>query len=217
MRKRHKFLAGEIYHVFNRSIANFKIFNDLNNCQRFIQALGYYNNPNSMTKLSDFLERNRDYNPNLLIFEKNNQAKFISHHIMPDHYHLLIRILKDSSFSKYIGDVENSFTKFFNRKFERRGPLWESRFKAVKIKTNEQLLHVSRYIHLNSTTAGLVDRPEDWIFSSYKKIITDPKILKEVLTEISISDKSLYKKFVEDRIDYQRKLKLIKNIILEGK
>lgn len=217
MKKRHKFLKGEIYHVFNRSIAHFNIFNDLNNSQRFIQSLAYYNNPNNTFSLSTFLKNNKDYDQNLLIFEKINNVKFICHHIMPDHYHLLVKILKDNFFSKYLGDVENSFSKFFNNKFRRKGPLWESRFKTVKIKTNEQLLHVSRYIHLNSTTAGLVDKPEDWVFSSYKQIINDPKILKEVLTEISISNNNIYKKFTEDRIDYQRRLKKIKNLIIDDK
>jgi len=134
---------------------------------------------------------------------------------MPDHYHLLIKILIDRKFSKYISDVENSFSRYFNIRFKRKGPLWQSRFKAVRIKTNEQLLHVSRYIHLNPTTANLVKKPEDWIYSSYKKIISDPKYLREILTEISIKESASYKKFVENNIDYQRKLAIIKKLLLD--
>jgi len=134
---------------------------------------------------------------------------------MPDHYHLLIKILRYNCLSKYISDIENSFTRYFNLKFSRKGPLWQSTFKAVRIKTNYQLLHTSRYIHLNPTTSNLVIKPEDWQFSSYHKFIKNEKVLQNVVTEISIDKPLLYKKFVEDQIDYQRKLRLIKKMILE--
>jgi len=134
---------------------------------------------------------------------------------MPDHYHFLLKIIKDGSFSKFIGDVENSFTRYFNIKFDRKGPLWQNSFKAVEIRSNEQLLHVSRYIHLNPTTSRLVERPEDWIFSSYKDFITDKKLLNDFMKEISINDITDYKKFVENNIEYQRDLKRIKKFLFE--
>lgn len=134
---------------------------------------------------------------------------------MPDHYHLLVKILKDSVLSKYINDVENSFSRYFNIKLNRKGPLWESSFKAVKIKTNEQLLHVSRYIHLNPTSSNLVTKPEDWEFSSYNDFIKDQKILKEILTEISIKSPKKYKSFVEKNIIYQKKLKFVRKLMID--
>ena len=134
---------------------------------------------------------------------------------MPDHYHLLLKVLKENMLSKYISDVENSFSRFFNIKLKRKGPIWESRFKAVRVKTNEQLLHVSRYIHLNPTSSNLVEKPEDWIFSSYKSFITKSEIINKTMNEISISDRDLYKKFIEGNIDYQRKLKKIRNLFID--
>lgn len=210
------FINGQIHHVFNRSIANYKILSDLRNCQRFIQALGYYNNPFNIVRLSHFLQHEQNYNPDLLLFNEENSVKFISYLIMPDHYHLLIKLIKADKFSKYIGDVENSFTKYFNTKLKRKGPLWESRFKSVRIRTDEQLLHTSRYIHLNCTTAGLVNKPESWIYSSYRQIISNSAVLEKILTEVSIPNKEIYRKFIEDRIDYQRKLKLIKRLLIDN-
>lgn len=214
MRRKEKFFPGDFFHIFNKSIAKYTIFNGLNNCKRFIQNVGYYNQPVVLERISTFLEKNEDYNPDIILPDNKNRVKIISYCIMPDHYHLLVKILKNY-LSKYIGDVENSYSHFFNVKFNRKGPLWQSRFKAVRIKNNEQLLHVSRYIHLNPTTVNLVNKPEDWVFSSYRKIIDDPKILKERIIEISISNNLLYKRFVENNIDFQRKLKLIKKLILE--
>ena len=134
---------------------------------------------------------------------------------MPDHYHLLVKILDKKSFIKYINNLEASFTRYFNIKFKRKGPLWQSAFKSVHVKNNEQLLHLSRYIHLNPTTAGLTDSPEKWVFSSYWQYINDDGLLKNILTEISISDKNIYKIFVENRVDYQKKLSLIKKLVFD--
>ncbi len=180
MTKRLKFKSPAIFHVFNKSIANYGIFKDPKNSQRFIEVLDYYNNTNIKKKFS-LAKTNKEYlYQNLLLFKKDSLLKFLSFCIMPDHYHLLIKILIDNCLSKYINDVENSFTRYFNTKFNRKGPLWQSRFQAVRIKNNEQLLHVSRYIHLNPTTANLIDKPENWDFSSYKDIITNPKFLGEI-------------------------------------
>ena len=209
-----KFPQGKIHHIFNKSIANYPIFKDLDNSQRFIQTLDYYNNTLVQVNLGNFLKTNKDYSPELLTIKDGGLIKFLAYCIMPDHYHLLVKILKENCLSKYINDVENSYSRFFNLKFKRKGPLWQSSFKSVQIKSNEQLLHVSRYIHLNPTTANLVDKPEDWIFSSYKYYLNS-FILNNYLIEISINDTNSYKKFCQANIDYQKKLKLIKKLILE--
>ncbi|MCL4364555.1 transposase, partial [Patescibacteria group bacterium] len=150
-----------------------------------------------------------------VFLQKENQLfRLICYCVMPDHYHLLVRILKEGTFSKYINDLENSYTRFFNIKFKRKGPLWQSAFKSVRIKNDEQLLHVTRYIHINPTTNNLVNRPEDWEFSSYKDYIKDGSLLTN-LTEVSITNPDSYKRFIDNRINYQKKLRLIKRLILE--
>lgn len=209
-----KIFEGDIVHVFNKSIANYGIFNNQDNSNRFIQILDYYNNLDYKVNLATYLKNNPDYSPQLLNNKEKPLIKFLAYCIMPDHYHLLVKILEENCLSKYINNIENSYTRFFNIKFERKGPLWQSRFKMVKIKSNEQLIHVSRYIHLNPTTSNLVEKPEEWSFSSYKYYLNE-KILKEYLIEISIKNVSDYKKFCENNIDYQRKLKLIKKLIFD--
>ena len=209
-----KFPEGYIFHLFNKSISNYPIFKDLDNSLRFIQALDYYNNTSTKPNLGNYLKENQDFSPVLLKEKENCYIKFLAYCIMPDHYHLLIKIIQKNTLSKYINDIENSFSRYFNLKFERKGPLWQSSYKSVQIKTNEQLLHVSRYIHNNPVTSYLVEKPDVWIYSSYKDYLYRD-ILNNYLTEISIKNPEAYKKFTEDNIDYQRKLKLIKKQILE--
>jgi putative transposase len=214
MRLANQFGNYKILHVFNKSIANFRIFYNQNDAQRFLSSLHYYNTSDVKISLSSFLRKNKDYCPSVFYPKDNPILKFIAYCIMPDHYHLLIKISRNTPISKYMSDVENSYSKTFNKKYERKGPLWQSRFKYKVITNNEILLHVSRYIHLNPTTKGLVDKPEDWLFSSYKYYFDD-EFLKEMVPEISISKSCLYRKFVENNLDYQKKLKEIKRQILE--
>lgn len=214
MIRKEKITTKEIYHICNKSIANFGIFKDPQNARRFLQVLHYYNTKARLMRFS-YMYRGKPYESfNLIYPVKDVLVKFISYVIMPDHYHILIKIVRNR-LSKFMNDVENSFTRYFNIKFKRKGPLWQSPFRAVRIKTDEQLIHVTRYIHLNPTTDNLVEKPEDWKFSSYKDFITDERILKEFINEISIKNPRSYKKFVEDQKDYQRKLKKIKKLLLE--
>lgn len=209
-----KFYDDCFYHVFNKSISNFGIFSKSKNSLKFIDSLYYYNNLKIVLSLSVYLRKN-SLCSNLLIPRDNLIAKIISYCIMPDHYHLLVKIIHADKFSKYINNVESSFTRYFNIKTNRKGPLWQSRFKSVIIESNEHLLHVSRYIHLNPTTNYLVDKPENWNLSSYKDLISDEKYLNENINVMSINSCLDYKKFVENNLDYQRKLKHIKKLMID--
>ena len=215
MRRKDKFIEGEIYHIFNKSISSYGILKSLDNAQRFLNTFEYYNNYLEIKSYSQSIRTKKFEYKNIIYPIENSLCKILSYCVMPDHYHFLLKILKNNSFSKFMSDVENSFTRYFNIKFGRKGPLWQNSFKSVEIRSNEQLLHVSRYNHLNPTTNRLVDRPEDWIFSSYKDFITDKKLLNDFMKEISIDDIDDYKKFVENNIEYQRDLKHIKKLLFE--
>lgn len=211
---KNKFYDDCFYHVFNKSIANFGIFSKPKNSQRFIEALSYYNNLKIKLSLSVY-QRKNSIDTDLLIPKYQSIAKIISYCIMPDHYHLLVKVVQANKFSKLINNIENSFSRYFNLKNNRKGPLWQSRFKSVIIESNEHLLHVSRYIHLNPTTKYLVNKPEEWDLSSYKDLIGNEKYLKEYVKEISIDSCLDYKKFVENNIDYQRELKRIRKLMID--
>lgn len=203
------------FHVFNKSIAGFNIFQKENCSQHFIELLDYYNNQIIPIKYSLAKQRELYKYENLLSPNSTRLLKIICFCIMPDHYHLLIKTDATEKLSKFINDVENSYTRYFNIRFRRKGPLWQSPYKKVIIRSNEQLLHVSRYIHLNPTTKRLVNKTESWEYSSYASLINNPYWLKEVLTEISISLPIVYRQFVESNKDYQVTLRNIKRLLFE--
>ena len=221
MYRKNKLVTGEIYHVFSKSIAGFKIFNNRYNSLRMIETIRYYQRENLAEKFSRFSEykktkKKQDYFYDFLQ-NKEKKVEIIAYCLMPTHLHLVLKQLKEDGISTFMKTTLNSYTRYFNAKLKRKGPLWEGRFKNVLVKTDEQLIHLTRYIHLNPVTAYLIDKPQNWEFSSYREY------LEEVNREDAICEykewldirPDSYKEFVDNQIDYQRSLAVIKNLVLE--
>ncbi len=210
---------GNIYHVFTRSIAGYKIFNSDMDFKRMFTAIAFYTSMPSAGRISDFFRGSRKQRKEFPLqnYPLNKKIRLIAYCIMPTHIHLLLHQLGEESISRYINLVLKSYSKYFNLKHKRLGPLWESRFKNVIVESDEQLIHLTRYIHLNPVTAYLVDRPEDWRHSSYQeylKVIEDGKGICDYSGYVAMGSNS-YRNFTNDQIDYQRKLQDIKKLILE--
>lgn len=215
-------VTGSIYHIFTRSIADFRVFNNENEFRRMQQLIKYYRVDNAV-KFSDFIDskivQKDGFNSvfNMTSKDKDCLVRIIAYCLMPTHNHFILKQLTENGISKYMKDILISFTRYFNTKHKRRGPLWESRFKSVLVETDEQLFHLTRYIHLNPVTAKLIEHPEDWAFSSYKEYLADPSnnfVLCEFNDLMEIKPQ-LYRKFVNDHIAYQRELTKIKNLIID--
>jgi len=137
---------------------------------------------------------------------------------MPNHFHFLIRQSKENGISKFMSLISNSYTKYFNTKYKRVGPLLQGTFKAVLIESDELLVHVSRYIHLNPIISGLVKDLEDYRWSSYLEYIKPIDTfcsINEILGFFTPNEREKYKKFVENQIDYGRKLEKIKHQLID--
>ena len=146
---------------------------------------------------------------------ENRLIDIIAYCIMPTHIHLVLCELKETGISGFMRKLLDSYTRYFNIKNSRKGPLWQGRFKSILIKTDEQLLHLTRYIHLNPTSDGLVDRPEDWEYSSYREYLNRAdRPLCNYAPYLTVNPEA-YKAFVEDIQDYQRRLSEIKHLILD--
>jgi putative transposase len=94
---------------------------------------------------------------------------------MPTHFHAILKQLSSDGISIMMRKILDSYSRYFNIKNKRKGPLWESRFNRIVLKSDDELLHLTRYIHLNPVTAYLVEKPEDWPFSSYNEYIGNIK------------------------------------------
>lgn len=135
---------------------------------------------------------------------------------MPNHFHLLLRQIQDKGITIFLSKVTNSYTKYFNTRHKRVGPLFQGTFKAVRIEDDEQLVHVSRYIHLNPLIDYIVRDLKKFSFSSYLEYLglKDGFCQKDLILS-QFKNPLDYEKFVLDREDYGRKIKQMERLLLE--
>lgn len=216
-------VVGEIYHVFNRSVARQPIFLTHYDYQRALDVLNFYSYFNPSTRFSHYKRMSEvqrtEFMENLRK-KGEKQVEILTFCLMPNHIHFLIKEIKEKGISTFMSNLQNSYAKYFNLKTNRSGTLFQTMFKAVRIETDEQLIHVARYIHLNPITA--------YILKDIKDLITYPwssfpvymgKSVSEILnTDIILGHFSSIDKFIEftkDQIAYQRELDKIKHLVLE--
>ena len=219
--RRTTFATGQVYHVLNRSIASIPIFKTLKDHQRIIESIDYYRflSPGysfSHFKLLSKEEQKKHYQK---IQSQKQLIEIYSYCIMPNHFHFLVKQKESGGISKFMRKIQNSYAKYFNVKNKRSGALFQSMFKAVLIETDEQLMHVSRYIHLNPSSSHLIeiDDLKKYKWSSFPdyfgKTIHQFLIPKPIL--MLFSSKRNYEKFVFDQAEYQQRLQEIKHLTLE--
>jgi len=219
--RKEPLVVGQVYHVFTKSIAGFSIFNNDDDFLRIISVIRYYQRRKPVLRFSEFIElpeiRGREFNMGISVYGHGKLVEIIAYCIMPTHLHLILKELQENGVSNFMRRVLDSYTRYFNIKYKRKGPLWEGKFKNALVKTDEQLLHLTRYLHLNPVTAHLVDKPEDWTISSYREYLSMVNTTDRICDYSAILDVKpiAYREFVEERIPYQRALAEIKELLLE--
>ncbi|OGD65254.1 hypothetical protein A2215_01020 [Candidatus Berkelbacteria bacterium RIFOXYA2_FULL_43_10] len=219
--RKEKLENGEIYHIFTRSIAKFVVFNNDEEYLRMKNILNCYRYANFNYKYSHFAELDESSQEVILYqlkIEDNCLVRIIAYCIMPTHIHIILQQLEEGGISKYMSRVLNSYSRYFNTKHKRVGPLWSGRFKSVLVSEDEQLLHLTRYVHLNPTSADLTKIPEQWEFSSYGEYLQENSNGGRVCNFDNLFDLSPkeYKKFVDDRKQDQRNISIIKFLTMDN-
>ena len=172
------FYKGGYYHIYSRGIEKRTIFQDDADYRRFLNKVKLYGDK---------------YKISVLVYC-----------LMPNHYHLLINQKTDLIVSLFIQRLNLAYSMYFNKRYERVGPLFQGRFKAKLIQTDEYLLHLSRYIHLNPRELLPKNKAlQIYIWSSYRTylglrhvdLLTDSST---ILNYFSMTNPNRdYKKFVE--------------------
>jgi len=187
------------------------IFNDKWDYKRFVKTFLYYQLQGPKPKFSQFSPENIRLDTNQKIVE------IISYCLMPNHFHFLLQQKSDGGITEFLSKISNSYTKYFNTKNERVGPILQGEFKSVLVETNEQLLHLSRYIHLNPLVSYLTNNLESYTWSSYLEYIGQNKTsicAKEIILDQFKSAQD-HKQFVLDQEEYGKELERIKHQTLD--
>jgi len=215
------YAEGEYYHVYNLGVARQPVFKTKKDYFRAITAISFYRFENPFLRLSK-----------ALLLEKNERGKFfrdleetekivelVSYCLMPNHFHFLIKQKKAGGVSRFMSDFSNSYTRYFNIRHKRIGPLFQGVFKGVRIESEEQLIHVSRYIHLNPVASLVIkeEKLDDYPWSSLPEYLGSSQV--EICEKGDILDSfpslKAYRKFVHDRAEYAKKLDEIKHLAFD--
>jgi putative transposase len=134
---------------------------------------------------------NRGNNKHIIFFEDDNYSFFLNQFkkhvspfcevyaycLMPNHFHFFIRVNDKNNFDSGIKNFFISYSKAINKKYNRVGSLFQGRYKASEITSDSYYTTIITYIHQNPVVAGLVNRMEDYKYSSYPAYLSDKQTI----------------------------------------
>jgi len=135
---------GEIYHVYNRGANSHLIYLDDADRIRFLKGLMLFNDEEVLPTGKALLQLWQ--NPKKA---EKQLVTILSYTLMDNHYHLVLEQLVDRGIEKFMQRLSLGYTKYRNQRYGSKGVVFGSPYKAVHIATEEQFLHITRYVHLN--------------------------------------------------------------------
>jgi putative transposase len=132
--------TGNYFHVYNRGVDRQRLFFSTEDYRLFLDLMK--------------------------VFLPQSALDLLTFTLMPNHFHLIVKQQGPYAISRYVKAVCERYVISLNRQRNRCGHLFQSRYKLKHIDREEYLLYLSRYIHLNPVGAKLVQKPEEWEFSS---------------------------------------------------
>ncbi len=142
-----------LYHVLNRGVDKRKIFLDKKDYFRFVHDLFEFNDKERVnTTFRVFNKRYSDIATYKFEREKKPRKLLVNIHAfcaMPNHYHLLLSPKVEEGIPLFMKKLNMGYAKYFNERYERKGALFEGRYKRILIKDDAHFIHLPFYIHLN--------------------------------------------------------------------
>lgn len=218
--KRPSLVNYEIYHVVIRGVSDSVIFNNDEDRYRAIFSI-YEFNTDEPVEIS--IQRRKRRNKGEQFSDTRNLlVEILAFCFMPNHIHLLLRQIQDDGITKFMRKFGAGYATYFNKKYNRKGHLFQGRFKAIHIKTEDQLQIVFVYIHTNPISlidthwkeneiknpTKAIEFLENYKWSSYLDYIDKknfPSIIKRDMFRKIIGNKEDIKEFINDWIKYKSK------------
>ncbi len=161
--RKPQFENNEIYHIYNRGVEKRKTFLEDKDYFRFIHDLFEFNDivpagryyifgGATSEKFGGATSENmtsENIVQNLKSKKRNLLVEILSFCLMPNHYHLLLRQLRENGIVKFMRKLDTGYAMYFNKKNKRVGSLFQGRFKAVLIDNEQHFYHIPYYIHSN--------------------------------------------------------------------
>lgn len=178
-------LDEAIFHIINRGNARQEVFDDKEDFKRFLSIVARYKDKFGF-KLYHFC-------------------------LMPNHIHLLLETPKAEILSKAMQGITLSYTQYHHAKKRTIGYLWQGRFKNMLINKEKYLMICGAYIERNPKRANLVEKIEDWPYSSFRFYAYGEEMKIPIITEkgvkklINLIDSNPYIQNMNKDLEEQRK------------
>lgn len=233
--RKEQFVNDGIYHVILRGLDDNLIFKDVNDYYRGIFSIYEFNNANRIEIRKRREERKKEKAsgvPDSANDKRERLVEVLLFCFMPNHLHLLLKQVKDGGIIRFMNKLGSGYAGYFNRKYNRKGYVFQNRFRSVCIQDDRQFQTIFRYIHANPVSLiepgwkeNGVKEPdkaikflEEYKWSSYKDYI-GIKNFSSVTNRDFVSETMGgligCKEGVEDWIDYKRRLNQDQDVLLE--
>lgn len=145
------FVEGEYYHIFNRGVDKRNIFEDQTDIFYFFHRLIDLN-----TEINFGHDKTRNLQKNKsLLKDTKPLVNIIAYCLLPNHFHIILKEESSNGISRFMQKLGTSYTKYFNKKYNRSGSLFQGKFKSVHITGHLGLVTLSTYVNLNYKHHGL--------------------------------------------------------------
>jgi putative transposase len=137
------FAINEYYHLYSRGVDKRKIFLNEEDERRFVRLLYLCNGTKPI------VYRGVRDTPLPLVNKGEAQVAIGSFCLMPNHFHLLVKEIKEGGTTRFMRKLLTAYSSYFNKRYERTGALFGSEFRSAHLNSDEYLKYIFSYIHLN--------------------------------------------------------------------
>jgi putative transposase len=176
-------LPNNTYHLFSRANGSEKLFLNSNNYAFFLKRLEKHTSP---------------------------IADLFAYNLLPNHFHLMMQMKSSEAIEQHFKEVKkekvfavelmpeflmerfsnclNSYTKAFNKMYNRKGALFIDFLRRVEIQSDDQYRQTVFYIHKNAVLHGVVKQISDWPYSSFQSILQNNAAFLKVKNVLDMFD-----------------------------
>ena len=186
------FANGEFYHIYNRGVDKREVFLDEADYLRFLKNLREFN----INLIREMRAKLSELNSESELSSGEQLVVIIAYCLNPNHFHLILKQISEKGIEKFMHKISTGYTNYFNKKYKRSGALFQGRFKAINVDSNDDLLYLSAYVNRNYFIHGYQGEISqgDWKYCSAidylgkrKGTLCDKKI---ILDQFSVELKS---------------------------
>ncbi len=196
--RKHPFVVGEHYHVYNRGTDKRNIFVDEKDLFRFWESLFDFNQTEPIGSMFEFSfkKKSREIGK-----KKKPLVQFIAYCINPNHFHFLITPIQERGIEKFMQRLGNGYTKYFNNRHKRNGVLFQGKFKSKLIDSNKYLLHLSAYINGNDKLGHPMSKLSKSSLKEFLNTATDRKLCNTEIILEQFKNRKEYEDFVNSSLE----------------